>query len=345
MSTPDRPEAAPLTRKQLREARLTGATNVVTPEQVQANLRERNRDVSASRGTPVIEAPIVEAPVAETPAADAPAPYTPDRYAPAAEAPASAAQPDPVADAAPRLTRRQAREQERIRTGSLPVFGARAADETPAEAAAPIALPEAQSPVVPDAPQAPAPISPTDGTATPESVASQALDGSAGGSRVRDGFGESLIRDDERNRPLTPSFDSLLSTDSSGSQSRANALIFQQSPGVPSLSGPVASTGEVLVTGSYELPARLGSHGHGRGTDGKEVDAVLIDGELPASSSPTPIAASSAISTIKPAGEVIRPPEPEKGNKLMLALTITAGVLAAALVGALIIAMTTGVFS
>src|SRR5690606_34403893 len=103
----------------------------------------------------------------------------------------------------------------------------------PAEAAAPIALPGVQVPVVPDAPEAPAPITPAEKTATPESIASQALDGSTGGSRVRDGFGESLIRDDERNRPLTSSFDSLLSADSSGSQSRANALIFQQSPGVP----------------------------------------------------------------------------------------------------------------
>ncbi|VXC28915.1 hypothetical protein MICRO8M_80589 [Microbacterium sp. 8M] len=79
--------------------------------------------------------------------------------------------------------------------------------------------------------------------------------------------------------------------------------------------------------------------------DGKEVDAVLVDGELAPASSPTPIAASAAIGTIKPAGEVIRPPEPEKGNRLMLALTVTAGALAVALVGALIVAITTGAFS
>ena len=110
------------------------------------------------------------------------------------------------------------------------------------------------------------------------------------------------------------------------------------------LDGPVASTGEILVTGSYELPQGLGSQGHANGiADGKEVDAVLIDGELPPASSPTPIAASAAVSTIKPAGEVIRPPAPEKGNKLMLTLAIVAGGLALALGVVLVIAFTTNV--
>ncbi|WP_424935895.1 MULTISPECIES: hypothetical protein [Bacteria] len=167
---------------------------------------------------------------------------------------------------------------------------------------------------------------------------------------VTEGFGAAVLDSGENagevSRPTPRSFDDLLSTDSAGSQHAApNALIFQQ-PGGPSLSGPVASTGEILVTGSYELPEGLGSQGHAKGTaDGKEVDALLIDGELPPASSPTPIAASAAISTIKPAGEVIRPAEPEKSNRLMVALTITAGALAVALVGALIVAITTGAFS
>jgi hypothetical protein len=101
----------------------------------------------------------------------------------------------------------------------------------------------------------------------------------------------------------------------------------------------------MLITGSYDLPAGLGSQGHAKGTtDGKDIDAVLIDGELPPASSPTPIAASSAVSTIKPAGEVIRPPAPEKGNKLMITLAITAGGLALVLGTALIIAFSMNVF-
>ena len=101
----------------------------------------------------------------------------------------------------------------------------------------------------------------------------------------------------------------------------------------------------MLITGTFNLPEGLGSTGHAIGTaDGKETDAVLVDGELPAHSSPTPIAASAAISTAKQPGEIIKPPTPEKSGKLMLTLAITAGVLALALVGVLILAVTTGVF-
>jgi len=140
-------------------------------------------------------------------------------------------------------------------------------------------------------------------------------------------------------------FDSLLEGESGGSHTASNTLIFTPGPGAGSLSGPVAATGELLITGTYELPEGLGSRGHALGvTDGKEVDAVLIDGELAPASSPTPIAASSAVSTSKPAGEVIRPPAPEKGSKLMLTLAVVAGGLALALATVLIIAFTTNLF-
>jgi len=165
---------------------------------------------------------------------------------------------------------------------------------------------------------------------------------------VNSAFGEGLLTDaPEPHTPFRPSFDELLTVgDSTGSQHSApNALIFTPSPGEGSLSGPVASTGEILVTGSYELPRGLGSQGHAHGTtDGKDIDAVLIDGELPPASSPTPIAASAAVSTIKPAGEVIRPPAPEKGNRLMITLAIVAGGLALAVGVVVIIAITTNVF-
>jgi hypothetical protein len=123
------------------------------------------------------------------------------------------------------------------------------------------------------------------------------------------------------------------------------AGFFTPSIGAGSLSGPIASTGELLITGTYALADGIGSQGHAHGkADGRDADAVLLDGELAPASSPTPIAASSAVSTSKSAGEVIRPPVPDKGNKLMLTLAIVAGGLALALAATLIIAATTGVF-
>lgn len=427
-----------LTRKQLRESRLTGSTPIVTEE-----------EAAAARLQDAVSVPPVAAPEAS---------------------------PDPVAedDAEEPLTRRQIREQERIRTGSVPVHDP-AASIAPAptapvapsaaapapvapSAAAPMTIPErpaAPAPAAPSAPaaegmitdvprpaypsrrrsyepavdaapapsasdeeqegvddaeQAVAPVSvsavmraeeetgrtwhaaaPTTPAAAPAAPSSDpaaapavaplrpaapmsdaveepgqsalwselvaesdatpepapAAPAAPAGSSVNPAFGARVLS--EQSVPTAPgidSFDTLIG-DSTGSHHAApNALIFQQAPAGPSLSGPVASTGEILVTGSYELPAGLGSRGHADGVaDGKEIDAVLLDGELAPSSSPTPIAASAAIGTIKPAGEVIRPPEPEKGNKLMLALTITAGALAVALVGALIVAIATGAFS
>lgn len=106
------------------------------------------------------------------------------------------------------------------------------------------------------------------------------------------------------------------------------------------------SPSSIIMTSSHRLPEGLGSTGAAKGTtDGREVDAVLIDGELPAASSPTPIAASAAISTQKSAGEVLRPPAPEKGRGMLMALGITAGALGIVAVATLATLYFTGVFN
>ncbi len=372
MSTSD--QQGPLTRKQLREIRLTGSTPVITPED------------AAAAATADLVVP--------------PAPPLPDPVDSVEVAPAPVAENSAVADVnadhAP-LTRRQARAQERTGTSTVPVSDAdveaSSAEEATVVDSSPIvsAVPDFARPVPSDVDDDDegvddiATVEPVSAVSAADSVGDVPLevieepaddvddvaalgietdedaddvladvadadDDVLQGERptVNPAFGEELLGGtEEAPKPFTPSFDELLSVgDSTGSQHIApSALIFTPSPGEGSLSGPVASTGEILVTGSYELPQGIGSQGHAHGTtDGKEVDAVLIDGELPPASSPTPIAASSAVSTIKPAGEVIRPPAPEKGNKLMLILAITAGGLALALGVVLIFAFTTNVF-
>jgi hypothetical protein len=405
MSSSDQQEQGPLTRKQLREIRLTGSTPVISAEEAAAAA-----ELVVPPAPPLPEAPEPE----RTP--------EPEKSGDAAHA------IDAESSATP-LTRRQARAQERVRTASVPVIGEAEADAARAEehaaeaqaeaapaveelvqvdeqvdvdepvqvaepvvsgvpdfaASAPVIVDEddddavddveivvpvsaaaaaesvgdvpvevaEESTVAPDAHDEVAALGlvddsdPDDVLADVDEVDDEVLDE---GERptVNPAFGVGLLKDEaEAPKPFTPSFDDLLSVnDSTGSQHLApSALIFTPSPGEGSLSGPVASTGEILVTGSYELPRGMGSQGHAHGTtDGKEVDAVLIDGELPPASSPTPIAASSAVSTIKPAGEVIRTPAPEKGSKLMLILAITAGGLALALAVVLVVAITTNVF-
>ncbi len=375
MSTSDQQEQGPLTRKQLREIRLTGSTPVISSEEAAA---------AAEAAPPVPPLPRA----VETPA-------------PVEVAPEPAAVVDDGQGDAP-LTRRQVRELEKVRTASVPVIGADDADETEQSV-------EARGEADPVAPDSGVPnftaneepgdaddddvddevsVAPVRASGVAESVgvvplevveepvedaegegdvesalgiSTEAEDGAVDDvladvddddddiaevrPTVNPAFGEGILSDaPEEHAPFRPSFDELLTVgDSTGSQHSApNALIFTPSPGEGSLSGPVASTGEILVTGSYELPQGMGSQGHAFGTtDGKDVDAVLIDGELPPSSSPTPIAASSAVSTIKPAGEVIRPPAPEKGNRLMVTLAIIAGGLALAIGVVLVIAFTT----
>ena len=413
MSTSDQQEHGPLTRKQLREIRLTGSTPVISAE-----------EAAAAAATPAAP-PVPPLPRAAEPVEIAPAPR------------------HDVDSAGAPLTRRQIREQERIKTASVPVIGGEDAptEEAPAEDAPAEGAPaeetpageaaDEQTPAAPPAqdetgaadaeeivsaipafaPSAPAtsddddddideqvdvaPVSaasaadtvgemPLADDATPVEIDLGHVDddpvvavaalgievqepaedehddaddvladvNSADDADVAEGerpvvsetFGHGLLADAAPAQSFAPSFDELLSADSSGGSQHtaSNALIFNRPAGEGSLDGPVASTGEILVTGSYELPQGIGSQGHAHGVaDGKDVDSVLIDGELPPASSPTPIAASAAVSTIKPAGEVIRPPAPEKGNKLMLTLAIVAGGLALALGVVLIVAFTT----
>ncbi|MDQ4213063.1 hypothetical protein [Microbacterium capsulatum] len=423
MSTSDQQ----LTRKQLREARLTGSTPIVTPEEAEAS-RQADAAVHVAPAAPVVETvpepepesadepltrrqvreqerirtasvpvldetpqspalapvgspPILPAPVASAPAAAPTAPPRPDRAEttgtpsmitdvprpsflsrrrapePSPAAPVGADEQDGVDDAEQGVAPVSASALMRAEEDAGRAHSVQdAKPEPPApmveSIAAPVApvLPASSKPSAPTGPtpleallqQADAPRPQADAP-RPQAEAPRPLTGE---STVNPGFGQRVLADQAVD-PAPGSFDQLLVSDSTGSHHAApNALIFQQAPAGLSLSGPVASTGEVLVTGSYDLPAGLGSRGHADGVaDGKEIDAILVDGELAPASSPTPIAASAAIGTIKPAGEVIRPPEPEKGNKLMLALTITAGALAVALVGALIVAITTGAFS
>lgn len=158
-------------------------------------------------------------------------------------------------------------------------------------------------------------------------------------------LGAQLLEDGAAHVELPPSFDHLLTRGGSGSASAPNALILSQTPDTGSLSVPILGTGELIITGSYQLPDTFGSTGAAPGvSDGKDADAALMDGELPPASSPTPIAASAAISTIKSADDIIRPPAPEKGSRLMMTLAICAGALGLAIATVLVLILVNGSF-
>ncbi|VXC16261.1 hypothetical protein MICRO8M_80214 [Microbacterium sp. 8M] len=168
MSTSDQPQrvadlssgGGQLTRKQLREARLTGSTPIVTPEEAEAARLQDAANAQRVAGPDASHAPVAPEPVAAEPVAE------------------------PGHDAEEPLTRRQLREQERIRTGSVPVHDAAA----PAASAAPVVLPSAiperpatpasaPAPTVPAPEAAPAQPAPEAAPAQPAPEAAQPADG------------------------------------------------------------------------------------------------------------------------------------------------------------------------
>lgn len=348
MSTPDQPDSPPLTRRQLREIRNTASTPIITPEAL----------AEAAAAAPA------DAPAAVAPLARAAEPVVISDAPPAAE--------DVDLDA-PAFTRRGARQQERLRTASVAIISE--ADSSSSESnerddteSGPDLSPARDEPredeVVElvevhegeaehNADSAPVDAArvdaaPDDDHDLAEDDANAAEDAFAPRPVIAPTLGSGLLSGQGIEVELPASFDQLLSRGSTatGALVASNALILSQTPDTGSFTSPVAATGEILVTGTFNLPDRFGSTGTVPGTaDGKDIDAILVDGELPASSSPTPIAASAAISTIKSAEDIIRPPAPEKGGRLMLALVITAGALALALTGVLIVALVTGAYS
>lgn len=412
MSTPDE-TSQPLTRRQLRELKLTGQTPVISAQEIEdarvareadeARAAEDARAAEEARSTEetrlITEAE--EAAAREALAAEAADPAEPLPAEEAEEANAleaaseetSAPVPFADVDGEPRLTRREIREQERLRTNQFSVISpdqegevdgsaetepqlaaietkivgenetsvlyevvevpfepAEAADEQPADSEIPVEElvfdeAPAEEPVV-ETPHVDAQFEDAVETVfVAEDIPAEAAQQDQRPT-VAPEFGSSLLQAPTPS-VTTPSFEDILSqaaADSSGSATASSALILATDPGSIPLSAPIDATGEILITRTHQLPDGFGSSGHAAGTtDGKDVDVVLIDGEIPLASSPTPIAASDAVSTSKSPAEVIRPPAPEKSHRLTLLLGITAGVLGIALIGVVVAAFTTGV--
>lgn len=339
MSTSEQPEHPQLTRRQLRELRNTASTPIITPDGAQIASDEPEAPVVAPIAVPLAREaePVV---VAEEP--------------PAAE--------DIDLDA-PALTRRSARQQERLRTASVPVISEEEAEadaqaHAEAEVHTEAEAPEPDTANTDDIPQVDLIFTEEEAEAETESADAEVFGGGPDDAAVlaepederplvAPAFGSGLLAGESVELELPASFDQLLRRGSTatGALSAPNALILSQTPETGSLISPVTATGEVLITGTFSLPDSFGATGTVPGSsEGTDVDAVLVDGELPAASSPTPIAASAAISTIKSAEDIIKPPAPEKGSRLMLTLVIIAGALALALTGVLIVALVTGAF-
>ncbi|POH65603.1 MULTISPECIES: hypothetical protein [Cryobacterium] len=113
-----------------------------------------------------------------------------------------------------------------------------------------------------------------------------------------------------------------------GMPTTTNALILpsipRQGPG-----GPITSTGEIMITGSIDLPRSLGATGqHPNLFDSSEMDRMLdqLD-EGGHHNDVAPVSASRAVSTHTSTRGVMTPPR-KRGASLPTVLAITAAVLA-----------------
>ncbi|RLP82277.1 hypothetical protein D9V34_10830 [Mycetocola lacteus] len=127
-----------------------------------------------------------------------------------------------------------------------------------------------------------------------------------------------------------------------GSSTTTNALILPSVPGSGPLSGPVLGSGEVIVTGTIDLPGSLSNTNQNRLEKG-DLDTMFDHDEDPQPvTAGNPVSASRAVSSHTATRDVIAPPAPVKNNRLLMTLSVTAGVLAVALVAVVIIAIVSG---
>lgn len=319
----------PLTRRQLRE-------------------RERAAQVQASgeQQVPDVALPFSAAPAAE-PAdlrpviqADAPSePPAPEEAEPAAET------PPPAAPVVP-LTRRQLRAlQQAEEIQSAPVAAEQ--PEQPAEPASdpiaevPIAslpLPQAAvtAPAVID--EAPEPAIPAAFTAAEPEVIDDAPVGPTTGEvrAYQPPTGHWSLGTSE-------TFDDVIASgvsDVSGGTAASSALIIPVVPSAVDVTGPLNATGEVLLTGSIDLPRGLGATGQVQGHfDGSDIDHLLDqhDRDIAPSSSVEPVAATRAISTHVPTVSTNIVPPKKTSHKVGAIVGVSAGGVAAlGVIGAVI---------
>ncbi len=140
-------------------------------------------------------------------------------------------------------------------------------------------------------------------------------------------------------------FDQLLSRGgvSHGVPTTTNALILPSLPDHGSMSDSFATTGDVIVTGSIDLPRSFGATGvHPSQIDSSDVDR-LFDQVEDGASVGAPVSATRAISTQSAARAMMAPPKKE-GVNAPLVLAVTAGVLALGVVATLVIGAVSGLF-
>lgn len=256
------------------------------------------------------------------------------------------------------LTRRQARELERARTASITVIGAdqgiapgetgevvqaEPIDEHTGERTAVSAEEPELAVVAKNASETgdltEAVIDSDDGRTAAESDSTTEHEDTI----VAGDFGEAALENDSDPLADEKPFDALIATgiaEADQTPTTSSTLIVG-SP-MSTFTGPIGGTGEIMVTGSIDLPRTLtGTADPGTG-DRADYDRSL-DHEPPAPpTAGTPVSASRAVSTHTSARDIIAPPARSKRPSIVPVLAIIAGVLMVAVLAVVVTSLLTG---
>ena len=121
-----------------------------------------------------------------------------------------------------------------------------------------------------------------------------------------------------------------------GIPTTTNALILPSIPNQGAISKPMANTGEILITGSFDLPRSLGATGQHPGhVDSVDADQMMDHLDDVGPTDNAPVSASRAVSTHASTRNVMTPPS-KRGVSLPIVLVVSTAALAVS-VGALLL--------
>ncbi len=139
-------------------------------------------------------------------------------------------------------------------------------------------------------------------------------------------------------------FETTLTRTVGGGVATTSALVLPMPPAGADIRGPLTSTGEIMLTGSIDLPRSLSSTGASARFDHDGIDALFDAGDAEViSTDSAPVSAIKAVSTHNSGFAVTHTQKP-KGTRGLTVLLIAASTMAVVVAGLLIAAFALNVF-
>lgn len=121
-------------------------------------------------------------------------------------------------------------------------------------------------------------------------------------------------------------------------ESHTNALILPNSA-LADPTGALNATGEVILTGSIDLPSSLSSTGSHRPIDGAEVDRLLEQHDEQPDTDASPVRASRAVSSHTSTRQVVLAAAKPKDSKTPVVLAVAASAVGVVAAGVIVVAL------